>query len=339
MPYEFMVTHPHDIEGRNLWTAASYPDARKWVRQLTSEHIEEIDAAVNDTIARGKRFDEISKEDNFVLPKASKLLCDTFDDLENGGGFAVIGGLPVDRYSYDEALIAYAGLSTHLGVLVDQSYDGAMKVDVANFGLPYNKNVRGYHSNALLPFHTDGACFTGLLCVGEAAEGGESVLVSSSALHNIVYRDRPDLYEILSRGFHHHRRGQHATGESPVSPEPIPVFRFYNGLLQCNYDRNQSLWAREEGIKLDPIQIEAMDYLDALMARPDLQLRMEMRKGDIQYVNNFLVLHSRSEYLDSPAKKRHLIRLWIDVPNGKRAGVTTRDLYVRNTRLKQKSMA
>jgi hypothetical protein len=57
---------------------------------------------------------------------------------------------------------------------------------------------------------------------------------------------------------------------------------------------------------------------------------MEMRKGDIQYVNNFTVMHSRTEYRDSATQKRHLVRYWIDVPDGKRKGLTTRDLYVRD---------
>jgi hypothetical protein len=64
---------------------------------------------------------------------------------------------------------------------------------------------------------------------------------------------------------------------------------------------------------------------------------MEMRKGDIQFLNNFTVLHSRTEYRDGPDRKRHLVRYWIDVPNGKRKGLTTRDLYVRDGRLVEQS--
>jgi alpha-ketoglutarate-dependent taurine dioxygenase len=105
---------------------------------------------------------------------------------------------------------------------------------------------------------------------------------------------------------------------------------FYGGLLHCTYDRNQSLWAAEEGVEITAQQVEAMDYLDALMARPEFQLHMGMRKGDIQYVNNFTVMHSRTAYVDGPDKKRHLVRLWIDAPGSKRTGLTTRDLYVRD---------
>jgi hypothetical protein len=258
------------------------------------------------------------------------MLRDVFKDLEDGAGFSVIGDFPVDRFSYEENLIGYAGVSAHLGKLVDQSYAGAMKADVKDLGLAYGKDVRGYQSNAMLRFHTDGAVLTGLLCLQSAVEGGLSVLTSSGALSNRILNDRPDLYGILAEGFHHHRRGEHTPGENPVSPAPIPVFAFYDGLLHCTYDRNQSLWSAEEGIVFSPQQIEAMDYLDELMARPEYQLHMEMRKGDIQYVNNFTVMHSRTEYRDSATQKRHLVRYWIDVPGSKRKGLTTRDLYVRD---------
>lgn len=268
-------------------------------------------------------------------PQTAALLEDVYEALENGRGFAVIGGFPVDRFTYDEALVAYAALSAHLGTLVDQSYAGAMKADVKDLGVAYGKDIRGYQSSAMLRFHTDGAAFTGLLCLGESAEGGLSVLTSSSALSNAILEQRPDLYAVLAKGFYHHRRGEHAPGDNPVSSVPIPVFAFYDGLLQCTYDRNQSLWAADEGVEITPLEIEAMDYLDAMMAKPEFQLHMEMRAGDVQYVNNFTVMHSRTEYHDGPGKRRHLVRYWIDPPNGKRQGLTTRDLYVRQSRFDQ----
>ena len=322
-------TPPKIIEREpSVWLADDFPTTRAWVRALPDECVEEIVSSVADATRRGKTFDQITRED-FPLPRTAQLLRGVFEDLENGRGFSVIGGFPVDRFTYEESLVGYAGLCTHLGQLVDQSYAGAMKADVKDMGLAYGKDVRGYHSNAMLRFHTDGAVLTGLLCLGESAEGGLSVLTSSGALSNTILRERPDVHAILAKGFHHHRRGEHAPGDNPVSDVPIPVFAFYDGLLHCTYDRNQSLWAAEEGVQVTPQQIEAMDLLDDLMAQPRFQLHMEMRKGDVQFVNNFVVMHSRTEYRDGPGRKRHLVRYWIDVPHGKRRGFTTRDLYVR----------
>lgn len=330
------LTPPALLDGPSVWTAKDFAAARAWVHHLSSECQDEIEASVRASVAAGKAFTDVGRAD-FPLPRTRDVLKEVFSELEDGPGFAVIGGFPVERFTYDEALIGYAGLSAHLGRLVDQSYAGAMKVDVKDLGLAYGKSVRGYQSNAMLRFHTDGAVLTGLLCLESAVEGGLSVLTSSGTLSNRILRERPDLHAILVKGFHHHRRGEHAPGDRPTSPAPIPVFAFYDGLLHCTYDRNQSLWAAEEGVEITPGQIEAMDYLDALMAGDECQLHMEMRKGDVQFVNNFTVMHSRTEYRDGPDRKRHLVRLWIDVPHGKRKGLTTRDLYARDGRLVEQS--
>ena len=322
-------TPPQKVQGPSVWLAADSGATRSWVRRLAPELQDEIEASVRRAVALGKSYTDVGLAD-FPLPKTRSMLREVFNDLEDGAGFSVVGDFPVDRFTYEENLIGYAGISAHLGTLVDQNYAGAMKADVKDLGLAYGKDVRGYQSSAMLRFHTDGAVLTGLLCLQGAVEGGLSVLASSGALSNRIIEERPDLHEILVTGFHHHRRGEHAPGDHPVSPAPIPVFAFYDGLLHCTYDRNQSLWSAEEGIVFSPKQIEAMDYLDALLARPEYQLHMEMQKGDIQYLNNFTVMHARTEYRDSATQKRHLVRYWIDVPNGKRKGRTTRDLYVRD---------
>ncbi|MEP6608374.1 MAG: TauD/TfdA family dioxygenase [Burkholderiaceae bacterium] len=316
----------------SVWLAKDYGSPRSWVLPLSSECQDEIEASVCNAVTAGKTYTDVSQAD-FPLPKTRAMLHEVFAELEDGRGFSVVGNFPCERFTYEESLIGYAGLSSHLGKLVDQSYAGDMKVDVKDMGLTYGKDVRGYQSNAMLRFHTDGAVLTGLLCLEGAVEGGLSVLISAGALSNIILRDRPDLHEVLVKGFYHHRRGEHAAGDNPVSPAPIPVFAFYDGLLHCTYDRNQSLWAAEAGVTISPKQIEAMDYLDGLMTSDALQLHMEMRKGDIQFLNNFTVMHSRTEYRDGPHQKRHLIRYWIDVPDGKRKGLTTRDLYVRKEKL------
>jgi len=40
--------------------------------------------------------------------------------------------------------------------------------------------------------------------------------------------------------------------------------------------------------------------------------------GDLQYLSNTLVFHSRTSYEDwpAPAAKRHLMRIWLSLPDG-----------------------
>jgi hypothetical protein len=39
--------------------------------------------------------------------------------------------------------------------------------------------------------------------------------------------------------------------------------------------------------------------------------------GDLQFVNNYMLLHDRSGYEDfeEPDRKRHMLRLWLSVQN------------------------
>ena len=41
-----------------------------------------------------------------------------------------------------------------------------------------------------------------------------------------------------------------------------------------------------------------------------------MQVGDIQFINNYTILHSRTGFVDGPApeRKRHMLRLWLKFP-------------------------
>jgi len=319
------------IRDASVWRASDFPVARSWARPFTPAMLAEIDGAIRNAKRQGLGFERPGKAD-FPLPLTAPLLAATAKDLDAGAGFAVLSDFPVERYDYDDNRLAFAGLSAHFGRLTPQSHAGAMAMDVKDIGLPYSPQNRAYKSNRALPFHSDGAAIVGLFCLETAAEGGLSVLASAGAVHNALLAERPDLYDIYLKGFRHHRRGEHGPDEPRISPEPIPVFAFHDGLLHCIFDRNQSLWAELEGECLTTRQREAIEVFCATVNRPEFQLHMELRKGDMQFVNNFTLLHARTEYRDPPDRKRHLIRLWLDLPDGRRQGRTMMDLYVPKDR-------
>ena len=69
-----------------------------------------------------------------------------------------------------------------------------------------------------------------------------------------------------------------------------------------------------------------MDLFDALAEDPDLHLFMDFEPGDIQLVHNHQILHDRTEFEDwpEPARKRHLLRLWLCPPDGRAASALLR---------------
>ena len=70
--------------------------------------------------------------------------------------------------------------------------------------------------------------------------------------------------------------------------------------------------------------------------RPELRLEMDFQEGDIQLINNLTVMHARQSYEDyeEPEMKRHLLRMWIGLPDEKRRPLSPlldeRYEYVRN---------
>lgn len=113
------------------------------------------------------------------------------------------------------------------------------------------------------------------------------------------------------------------------------MFVFYNdGLLHCCYHRNGIVWAQDKtGEKLTADEIAALDAVDEMVQDPRFHVKMDMKKGDRQFLNNFVILHSRTEYEDhEDGRHRHLVRLWLDCPDGRRRGPTLLDLYTSSER-------
>jgi hypothetical protein len=74
--------------------------------------------------------------------------------------------------------------------------------------------------------------------------------------------------------------------------------------------------AAAEGHALSAIEAEALAFVDEVANRPGVFLDMDFRVGDIQFLSNRSILHSRTDYVDhvEPQRKRHLLRLWLMMP-------------------------
>ncbi|MES9740390.1 TauD/TfdA family dioxygenase, partial [Peribacillus frigoritolerans] len=233
----------------------------------------------------------------------------------------MIRGLPMDQYTDDEASIIYWGLGLHLGLPIIQGKKGELLGHIKNMGKDFNDNttVRGYQTNVRLDYHTDLADVVGLLCLRKAKYGGLSSIASAMSIYNEVLEKHPEYLEILYRPFAHDLRGEEAPGQSPVVPSPI--FSYYDGKLSCRYMRQYVESAQTKtGISLSKEEIEAFNFIDSLTADENFHIDMMMEPGDMQFVNNYTVFHSRTLFVDyeEDDRKRHLLRLWLMMPNGRK---------------------
>ena len=318
---------PQFIDEHNVWTAQSFSSAADWQEHLSPEMVEEITHSLNHAMACGIVPQQVGP-DTFPLTVTQPLLDRIANSLEHGRGFCLLRGWPAHRFTYEQNVMAFCGIASRFGECKIQNYEGQAIVDVLDNNRPYDHTSRGYMSNKHLPFHSDGADIVGLLCLGVPATGGTSVLVSATHIYNTIVQEAPRHLQRLKRGFFHHRRGQHTPGESPVSSHRIPVFSFHDQLLHCCYNRNPIDWVVHEGLSLTKDEVKTLDFFDELCNRPGVQVEMTFQHGDMQFVNNFVILHSRGEYRDDSQHKRHLVRLWLENPNGRRSAPGLLDLYV-----------
>ena len=156
----------------------------------------------------------------------------------------------------------------------------------------------------------------GLLCLRRGLAGGLSSIVSSVAVHNEILAAHPEYLGLLYNGFYYIRR-EAALTERGVSERPIPVFGHAGGVVSCRYIRNQiNAGAVKRGVPLTAVETAALDHLDEQTRRADLRLDMDLQPGDIQLINNYTILHSRTGFVDGelPHQKRHMLRLWLKFP-------------------------
>lgn len=253
----------------------------------------------------------------FELGACREFMASVKAGLDNGPGVAVIDRLPVERYGREASKAVYWILGSLLGRPVAQSWAGLMLYDVKDSGKTHGNGVRGSVTNVELYFHTDNSYgktppqYIGLLCLQTARSGGESKLVSWGAVYNTLLRENP---ELVSRGFEaflFDRQKEHAPDASMVLSKPS--FRYESGRLSVCYSaRLMRTGYRMAEEPLDEQGSRFLDTVGAILKRENVQLGMHIERGQMQFINNAVIGHSRTAFTDDedPERRRHLVRMW-----------------------------
>ncbi|MFK7963117.1 MAG: TauD/TfdA family dioxygenase [Burkholderiaceae bacterium] len=301
------------IEGAAAWQGSELSGDDSWVHLLSSESISEIDAALEQVKARGLEYTQLHQAD-FQIPVLAAQLARHAGELEAGRGFLLIRGLPVHRYTDDEIAIVYYGIGLNMGAPVKQNPKGDLLGLVMHVGDVNDKNTRVYETNLYLPYHTDPSDVVGLLCLRKAKSGGLSSLVSAAAVYNEFLDKYPEYLALLYRPMYY----AHLGGDLP---KLSPIFSFNEGKLSCRYLRQYIELGHDiSGLPLSRIEVEALDLFDSITHDARVRLDMMLEPGDLQFANNYAVLHSRTSFENDsdPAKHRKMLRLWLQMSNARR---------------------
>jgi hypothetical protein len=310
-----MLTHP--ITDARAWGTSTIDDRESWYYPLSERCV----SALDKTIRQLRQAPRTTTELNVSATLCAHCAADfqpVLTALETGRGFAIISGLPCERYSAAEQQAMYWLVGQLLGRPLTQNVQGTLLYDVRDTGQDVRYGARFSVTNADTGFHTDNSFgeeildYVGLLCIQTAKSGGLNQLVSVYSLHNELLARHPGALEVLYQPFHFDRRGGLRPGDAPTIQ--FPILHWNRDGLLCRHLRYWIEAGHEKvGVPLTAAQSRALAALDQVLRDPALQVEFGLKPGDMWFINNRWLLHSRSAFEDyaEPERRRHYVRLWL----------------------------
>ena len=156
------------------------------------------------------------------------------------------------------------------------------------------------------------------ICLRQAQSGGHSRVISFHTVHNALLARCQGRLPRLYRPFWFDRQREFHPGESAIFS--APVFE-----LDDELKGRFSVHQINGGYALngEPIDTEGNAAIGAVLETFDddrLTIDFDLEPGQIQFVHNRALGHSRTSFVDHPEpdRKRHLVRLWMR-DHGRRA--------------------
>jgi len=310
------------VDNPGNWTRAEL-ETQNWKATLDNALVDELLGAVTVLTDRGvmaPHFDRAS----FPVPLTADFLDTLSIQLEDQRGFVVIDGSPFSSLAQHEMETLFWGLGLHLGQSVPINAGGDLIGHVRDHGYDLQVDtVRNYQTAEELKLHNDTCDILGLMCVQPAKQGGDSAIASATAIHNEILTTRPDLLKALYTPLPIDRRGERGwPGEDNSRWFALPIFSYFSGRVTTRYTVHEYYYESQkftDAPRITDLQAEALEYLRTTARDPRFHINFRLAPGDLQFVNNYCVLHARTHFEDypEPARKRHLLRLWLSVPNSR----------------------
>jgi hypothetical protein len=312
------------IDGAGVWTRRDVR-AEVYLIELSLACLDEILRAA-DEIRAFPLPTILRSPDDFAMPACRREMARVREMLDRGRRFAIVDRLPMAEIDAAEATAIYWLLSSMVSRPVAQKLDGTMVYDVLDTGqeaLP-GSGVRPDKTNIEIRFHNDNAYndtppdYVVLLCLRRALSGGHSRVVSFHTVHNALLERYPDRLERLYQPFWFDRQREFRAGESPIFSAPV----FENsGEIRTRFSAHQMRGGYAlRGEPIDNRGEAAMTAMLDIVEEDELSVNFDLEPGQIQFVHNRALGHSRTAFVDHPEphRKRHLVRLWLR-DHGRRA--------------------
>ena len=255
--------------------------------------------------------------EHFRLDACARFMADARARLDGGPGFVIIDRLNLTRITRTEAIDLYWILGNLLEPPVAQEWKGTVIYDVRHEGQAYTADTRGALTPAGLEMHTDSSMgeappnYVSLFCLQTAATGGMSIVSSALAAHNHFLREAPELLNRLYEPFYRDHQEYQAADAAATNFRPVFA---WDGRLRTRFNARHTFRGYEKtGRTLDEAGATAVRLMDQFLEDPANRLDLWLEPGQIQILNNRVIVHGRTPYQDhdEPERRRHLVRLWL----------------------------
>src|SRR6516165_3869737 len=311
------------INGPSVWTRRDV-SPEEYRIELSTACVDEIRRAVDEIRAFPLPI-VLRRPDDLTMPACREAMNRVRHILDHGRRFAIVDRLPVAEMDSEEATAIYWLLSSMISRPVAQKLDGTMIYDVLDTGqqaLP-GSGIRPDKTNIEIRFHNDNAYndtppdYVGLLCLRQAQSGGHSRVISFHTAHNLLLARHRSQLERLYQPFWFDRQREYHPGEQPIFA--APVFESREALARFSVHQISGGYA----LKGEPIDKDGEAAITAMLDffdDDDLSVDFDLEPGQIQFVHNRALGHSRTAFVDHPEpdRRRHLVRLWMR-DHGRRA--------------------
>lgn len=294
------------------WNADSLAARNGWQVQPSREALGQLVAIARATSGGREALRELP-DAREVLPMLNAEFASAREELLRGSGVVLLRGLPLEGLSQPQIERLYWLAGGLFGEGLAQNLKGDLLGDVIDLS-DVQASARPFQNGGGLIMHRDPIDIVGLLCVRHAKAGGRSRVVNALAIHDEIARERPDLLQRLYEGFVYHRLDEDRGGAEAFTPQKVPVFaRDEAGQVSCFFIPGAIHRAARMGYPMDSAGREALERFVELSQREDLYFDMTLEPGDLQFLNNRLVLHGRTDYEDFPQleRRRYMLRLWL----------------------------
>jgi hypothetical protein len=139
-------------------------------------------------------------QSTFPLPALGPRLRSHSRTVHMGIGFVLLRGFPIADIDALERIILFVGVSSYIGNIRARQDPGGAAISHITDLTHVHKSAIGNpaFTAGRQAMHTDPGPVIGMLCLDVAAEGGQSIIASSSTIYNRLAATRPDLLRTLS---------------------------------------------------------------------------------------------------------------------------------------------